>query len=76
MTMKDLNTTAIRYVKMHKILQKGPVTTRQLAKSVGCRPSTAARWVNALLEVEAVEFVGFAKTTQRGTKPWLYAWKP
>lgn len=67
----------VRFVQMHQQLNRRPVSVGELAKLVGCRYTVARMWVNAMLEVDAVEFVGFGekKISRTGTFPSLYRWK-
>jgi hypothetical protein len=75
--MKDRSEMAVRFVQMHRRLAQGPTSVGELAKLVGCRYQVARVWVNAMLEADAVEFVGFGerKISRTGTLPSLYRWK-
>jgi hypothetical protein len=68
---------AVRFVQMHRRLAQGPASVGDLAKLIGCRYTVARLWVNAMLEAEAIEFVGFGsrKVSRTGTLPSLYRWK-
>jgi hypothetical protein len=77
MAMKERSEMAVRFVQMHQRLSKGPASVGDLAKLVGCRYTVARLWVNAMLEANAIEFVGFGtrKVSRTGTLPSLYRWK-
>jgi hypothetical protein len=76
MAMKDRSEMAVRFVQMHRRLAQGPASIGDLAKLVGCNYNVARMWVNAMLEVNAIEFVGFGekRISRTGTLPSLYRW--
>jgi hypothetical protein len=75
--MKDRSEMAVRFVQMHQRLSQSPASVGELAKLIGCRYGVARLWVNAMLEANAIEFVGFGarKISRTGTLPSLYRWR-
>jgi hypothetical protein len=77
MAMKERSVMAVRFVQMHQRLSRSPASVGDLAKLVGCNYNVARLWVNAMLETNAIEFVGFGekRISRTGTLPSLYRWK-